>query len=82
MTATDLIKLKLERFRKQDPEDIHAMIQAESVSYEQFAQCVHDMRIDYLGDVRAVLLSAQIIVEQCYADRTEDFVKRFRSGSA
>lgn len=73
VTAPDLVKLKLERFRKHDPEDIEAILAHEQISYEEFSTLVADMRLDYIGNEREVVLSARIIVERVYPDRVEEF---------
>lgn len=69
----DLLKLKLERFYKQDPEDIYAIIKHEVMSFEEFSSIVKDMLPDYIGNVRQLIISAQIVVEQMWPDRAEEF---------
>ena len=76
--ASDLIRLKLERFRKQDPEDIYAIIQKEKFPYDSFAAIVQEGRIDFIGRTEEYLLSAQIVVERMYPEHLEDFKKRFK----
>lgn len=73
VTPRDLLKLKLERFYKQDPEDIYAIIDHESVSFDEFKAIVADMIGYYIGNVRQLIISAQIVVEQIYPDRIEEF---------
>ena len=68
----DLIKLKLERFRKQDPEDIYAIIDGLRLPYEKFEELVQDMLVDYVGNPRNLLLSAEEIIQRKYPE----FVKR------
>ncbi|MDO8519373.1 MAG: DUF6036 family nucleotidyltransferase [Deltaproteobacteria bacterium] len=68
----DLIRLKLERFRKQDPEDIYAMIDSMQLSYEKFEEMVKDMLIDYVGNPQNLILSAEEIVQRKYPE----FVKK------
>jgi len=73
VTPNDLIKLKLERFRKQDPEDIYAIIGHYSVSFDAFLHLVLEMLPDFIGNVREVALSAQIVVEQVYPQHIAEF---------
>lgn len=70
----DLLKLKLERFYKQDPEDIYAIIKHEAMSFEEFSSIVKDMLPDYIGNVRQLVISAQIVAEQIWPDRADEFI--------
>lgn len=76
--AEDLIRLKLERFRKQYPEDIYAIIQHEKLPYERFKEIAVDMLPDYIGNTRELALSALIVVEQLYPNHAADFTKAVR----
>jgi len=69
----DLIKLKLERFRKQDPEDIYSIMQKTGVTFEQFFQWVKEGRSYYIGRESEYLLSARIVVERMFPERLSDF---------
>jgi hypothetical protein len=69
----DLIRLKLERFRKQDPEDIEALIAATRLSYERFKAICEDMLPDFIGNPRELALSAMIVVERIYPEHRDDF---------
>ncbi|MFH1830926.1 MAG: DUF6036 family nucleotidyltransferase [Pseudomonadota bacterium] len=73
VTPMDLIRLKLERFRKQDADDIEAIIAKTSLPYENFKQIVEDMLLYYIGNPREVLLSALIIAERLYPKDASDF---------
>lgn len=75
VTPRDLIKLKLERFYKQDPEDIYAIIESKSISFDEFKNIVTDMIQDYIGNLRQIIISAQIVVELIYPDHVEEFKK-------
>lgn len=77
ITTEELIKLKLERFRKQDPEDIYAIIEKTSLSYEHYKAVVKEMLQYFVGNVRELILSALIVVEKMYADKKEDFASSF-----
>ncbi len=74
VTASDLIKLKLERFRKQDPEDIYAIIEKIKLPYQRFKLLVKDMIPDFVGNPRELQLSATIVVERIYPNQREDFL--------
>lgn len=73
VTPEDLLKLKLERFRKQDPEDIYAIIEKLSLSYERYQSLVQEMLPDFIGNPRELLLSALIVAEQVYPGHRDDF---------
>ncbi len=77
--AEDLIKLKLERFYKQDPEDIFAIIDRTALPYEKFKTLVQEMLPDYIGNPRSVILSAQEVVERKYPNHLNDFEKTINS---
>lgn len=76
--ARDLIKLKLERFYKQDPEDVFAIITHIRLAYLHFAEIVCDMLIDFIGNPRSVVLSAQEVVERMYPEHLGEFVQLMR----
>ena len=69
----DLLQLKLERFRKQDPEDIYSIMQKTGVTFEQFFQWVKEGRSYYIGRESEYLLSARIVVERMFPERLSDF---------
>lgn len=71
VTPSDLLKLKLERFYKQDPEDIYAIIKHENMSFDEFSSIVKEMIPDYIGNVRQLIISAQIVVEQIWPEKAE-----------
>lgn len=73
VVPADLLKLKLERFYKQDPEDIYAIIEHEAMSFEEFSAIVKDMLPDYIGNTRQLVISAQIVVEQLWPERIDEF---------
>lgn len=75
--AEDLIRLKLERFKKHDPEDIYAIIQKEKFPYERFVALVNEGKNDFIGRVDEYLVSAQLVVERMYPDKFEEFSRRF-----
>lgn len=77
ITAEELVKLKLERFRKQDPEDIYAIIERTSLSYEHYKALVKDMLQYFIGNERELILSALIVVEKIYPDKKDDFASSF-----
>ena len=73
ITPEDLIRSKIERFYKQDPEDIYAIIEKTAMPYERFKEITRDMLPDFIGNPRVLLLSAMIVVETVYPDRKSDF---------
>lgn len=77
VTAHDLIKLKLERFRKQDPEDIYAIIEKTGITYLQFCDLVSEGKDYFIGRVSEYLLSARIVVEQIFSTHLKNFDERF-----
>ncbi|MBF0492171.1 MAG: hypothetical protein HQM15_05270 [Deltaproteobacteria bacterium] len=71
----DLIKLKLERFRKQDPEDIYAIIKKTRLSFEEFSQLVKEGVSYFVGRPQEYLLNASVVVEQMWPDCLKKFLK-------
>ncbi len=71
----ELICLKLERFRKQDPEDIYSIIQKENIPYDDFVNLVQDAVSSFVGRVETYRIAAQIVVETMYPDQAENFQK-------
>lgn len=76
--AEDLIRLKLERFAKHDPEDIYAIIQKEKLPYERFAMLVREGKNYFIGRVEEYLVSAQLVVERMYPEKFESFTSEFK----
>lgn len=79
VTARDLVKLKLERFYKQDPEDIYAIIEKTSLAYEDFKSLVKEMTSYFVGDQRKLILSAGVVVETKFPTFAESFHRELRS---
>lgn len=79
VTPTDLVKLKLERFYKQDPEDIYAIIRRENMPFEEFASLAADAVKDYIGNERELILSATIVVEQMWPERAGEFESKHKN---
>lgn len=75
ISPEELIKSKLERFQKQDPEDIYSIIQKTNYSYESFKDLVKEMRIDFVGAPIKLLMHARTVVEQIYPEKSEEFYK-------
>lgn len=75
--AEDLIRLKLERFKKHDPEDIYAIIRKENLPYERFAAIVNEGKGWFIGRVDEYLVSTQLVVERMYPDKFEEYSRRF-----
>ena len=70
----DLIKMKLERFYKQDPEDIYNIIENMSLKYEDFKKLALEGYSDFVGRKEDYFLSAQIVVEKVYPQHLENFL--------
>ncbi|EKD42557.1 MAG: hypothetical protein ACD_73C00107G0002 [uncultured bacterium] len=80
ISLEDLIKSKLERFQKQDPEDIYTIIEKINFSYESFKNLVKEMFGDFVGAPIRLAMQASTVVEQIYPDRVLEFqneVKKF-----
>lgn len=77
VSGEDLIRLKLERFKKHDPEDIYAIIEKQKFPYERFVDLVKEGKIDFIGRVEEYLLSAQLVVERMYPARLAEFSLTF-----
>ena len=75
VTIEDLLKLKLERFRKHDPEDIYAILQRTGLPFNQFKAAVKEMLLDFVGNPRELALSACLVVERIYPEHLDDFEK-------
>ncbi|OGQ04712.1 MAG: hypothetical protein A2W61_05960 [Deltaproteobacteria bacterium RIFCSPLOWO2_01_44_7] len=73
--AEDLIRSKLERFLKHDPDDIYAVIDHVQLPYEKFKAIVQEMLSYFIGNPRSLILSSQIVVERKYPQHLEDFKK-------
>lgn len=73
----DLLRLKLERFFKQDPEDIYAIINYLSLPYEAFKEIILDILPDYIGNARTLLLSALQVVQVKYHSHEKEFESEF-----
>jgi len=75
--AEDLIRLKLERFRKHDPEDIYAIIEKEKFPFERFVELVREGKSYYIGRVDEYLVSARLVVERMFSERLGEFDRLF-----
>lgn len=73
VTPKDLIKLKLERFFKQDPEDIYAIVEKTRLSFEEFLELVREGLSYFVGRPEEYQFNAQVVVEQMYPDKISSF---------
>ena len=73
VSPTDLIRLKLERFRKHDPEDIYAIIKKKQMVFENFETLACEGATNFVGRTNEYILSAQIVVERMYPNHLDDF---------
>ncbi|MDO8526497.1 MAG: DUF6036 family nucleotidyltransferase [Deltaproteobacteria bacterium] len=76
--SEDLIKLKLERFYKQDPDDIFAIIDHLAMTYETFKNIVQDMLKDFIGNPKGPFLSALQVVEVKFPKDADVFEKEIK----
>lgn len=66
VTEGDLIKLKLERYRKQDPEDIDEIIRKTGFTYGAYRQIVSEALQNFVGNRKVFILSALLAGENHY----------------
>jgi len=78
ISPEELIKSKLERFQKQDPEDIYSIVEKTNYSYESFKALVKEMLIDFIGPRIKLLLHARMVVEHIYSERSEEFYEEVK----
>ncbi len=72
VTAEDLLKLKLERFHKHDPEDIYSILDHLNLPFERFKAIALDMLPDFIGNPRTLALSICLVVERRYPNHIEE----------
>ena len=63
----DLIKLKLERYRKQDPQDIDKIIQKIKMPFSEFRNLALEAVRDFVGHPRTFALSILMAAENHYS---------------
>lgn len=73
VTAPDLVRLKLERFQKHDEDDIYAVLKKTKMPYDEFKNIVLDMLQYYVGNPRTLILSAQIVVDRHFPEKSKEF---------
>ena len=78
ISAQDLIKSKLERYQKQDLDDIDTIIKKINLSFEGFAKLFGEMLQDFVGSTDRLTMQARNVVEYNYPDRVEWFYRSFR----
>ncbi len=66
LSGVDLIKSKIERYRKQDPDDIRRILEKTSLPIEAFIHMAGEMLLDYVGNSSVLRTTLEIIVEEQY----------------
>jgi uncharacterized nucleotidyltransferase DUF6036 len=74
----DLLKSKLERFQKQDPQDINAIILHDKLSYTKFKQIFSEMTKFWVGHPDRLKMHARTVVEWNYPNDIADFYSAFK----
>jgi hypothetical protein len=62
----ELLKTKIERYYKQDPEDIDAILNATEFSVKAFEKLAKEMMIDFVGDPERLRTTLEIIADKHY----------------
>lgn len=75
IAPNDLIKTKLERFKKQDVEDVFSIIEKTNLSYREFLILVKEMSMDFIGDPDRLIMHARTVVENIFPSHQEEFRK-------
>lgn len=71
-----LMKMKLERFRKQDPQDIDAIIKKQQLDYQTYKSMVVEAAKDFVGNPRPFALSILQVAENHYtSEQVTDLAK-------
>ncbi|MCB1215125.1 MAG: hypothetical protein KDK66_06580 [Deltaproteobacteria bacterium] len=71
--AEALLQSKLERYAKQDPEDLIALSKKMELSYKKFLVIFKEMIIDYVGNPDRFLIQVRDFVELVFPENLEDF---------
>lgn len=74
----DLLKSKLERFEKQDPQDINAILDKLPLGYEEFKKIFSEMLQDFVGNQDQLKMKARTVVERKFQDNAKDFYRNFK----
>jgi hypothetical protein len=73
----DLFKLKLERFQRQDPEDIYEIIDKAGLSYESISELVREVLLDFVGNPVKIIMAARTVVETKFPEKCMEFREKF-----
>ncbi len=76
--APDLLKSKLERFQKQDSQDINAIILHCKLSYAEFKEIFSEMIKFWVGHPDRLKMHARTVVERNYPDDIDNFYAAFK----
>ena len=74
----DLLKSKIERFEKQDPEDINAILDKLQMSYEELKNIFAEMLQEFVGNQDRLKIKARILVERKFSEHAPDFYRSFK----
>jgi hypothetical protein len=74
----DFLKSKIERFEKQDPQDINALLKVLKLSYSEFKTLFSEMLQYFVGNEDRLKMKARTIVERNFSEDTKDFYNTFR----
>ncbi len=78
LNPRDLLKSKLERFQKQDPQDINAILTKLPLGYEEFKKIFSEMLQDFVGNQDQLKMKARTVVERKFPDQAKDFYRTFK----
>lgn len=74
----DLLKSKIERFEKQDPQDINAILDKLQLGYEELKKIFAEMLQDFVGNQDQLKMKARTIVERRFSEHAKDFYRSFK----
>jgi len=77
ISPQDLLKSKIERFQKQDPADVNAILDNLKLKYADFKSLFSEMSLDYVGNLDRLKTNARIVVERRFAEMADDFYETF-----
>lgn len=73
-----LIKSKLERYTRQDPEDILALIKKINLNYKKFLNLFAQMLPMFIGDPNRLIMHARSVVELVWQQDAENFYQKYK----
>lgn len=79
LNPVDLLKTKIERYAKQDPQDIDAILAAHPLSETDFFHLAKEMLIDFVGNQRTLRVTLEIIAEKHFGASAAEKIKKHGS---